>query len=153
MYQLTPPRIAIARVTEEPLSMSEHANAVADPACGAAVTFAGVVRDHDHGRHVTELRYEGHPNAADVLTRVVAEVARSHTDVVAYAASHRIGQLGIGDIALAVAVASPHRTAAVAGCALLVDPFVAAVGEMLVFPDRQLTLDRHRSLAVGPGRL
>lgn len=121
MYQLTFPRIAIVRVTDEPLSMSEHANAVADPACGAAVTFAGVVRDHDHGRAVTELHYEGHPSAADVLARVVAEVARAHPAVVAFAASHRIGRLRIGDIALAVAVASPHRTAAFAGCALLVE--------------------------------
>lgn len=121
MYQLTPPRIAIARVTEEPLSMSEHAVAVADQTCGAAVTFAGVVRDHDHGRAVTELHYEGHPSAEDVLTRVVAEVARAHPEIVAFAASHRIGRLRVGDTALAVAVASPHRAAAFAGCALLVE--------------------------------
>lgn len=121
MDQLIPPRIAIARVTEEPLSMSEHADAVADQACGAAVTFAGVVRDHDHGRTVAELHYEAHPSAADVLTRVVAEVARAHPEVAGFAASHRIGRLRIGDIALAVAVASPHRTGAFAGCALLVE--------------------------------
>ena len=45
----------LARVTEEPLSVADHEAAVADKAAGAVVSFAGVVRDHDGGRSVTEL--------------------------------------------------------------------------------------------------
>ena len=56
-------------VTSAPLSVAEHESAVADPAAGAVVSFAGVVRDHDEGRGVVRLVYEGHPSAASVGCR------------------------------------------------------------------------------------
>ncbi|WP_019815775.1 molybdenum cofactor biosynthesis protein MoaE, partial [Saccharomonospora saliphila] len=83
--------------------------------------FGGVVRDHDGGRAVTALYYEGHPSAADVLARVVAEVAGRHGQVRAVAVSHRLGALEIGDVALACAVAADHRTEAFTTCGDLVD--------------------------------
>ena len=110
----------IARVVDEPLSVAEHEDAVADKAAGAVISFAGVVRDHDGGRSVTELEYVGHPTAAEVLAEIVEEFA-AREDVHAVAVSHRIGLLGIGDVALACAVSSSHRGQAFAACADLVD--------------------------------
>ncbi len=110
----------IARVVDEALSVAEHEDAVADVAAGAVVSFAGVVRDHDGGRSVTELEYVGHPTAEQVLTEIVAEFA-AREGVHAVAVSHRIGLLGIGDVALACAVSTSHRGAAFAACADLVD--------------------------------
>jgi molybdenum cofactor synthesis domain-containing protein len=116
-------RVLLAEVTEEPLSMAEHEAAVADAAAGAVVTFAGVVRDHDHGRGVRDLEYVGHPTAKDVVAEVVAELAAKHgpAGVRAIAVSHRVGQLAVGDVALAVAVAAEHRKAGFVACADLVD--------------------------------
>jgi molybdenum cofactor synthesis domain-containing protein len=116
-------RVARATVTEEPLSVDEHAALVGDAAAGAVVTFAGVVRDHDHGRGVRDLEYVGHPTAKDVVAEVVAELAATHAPggVRAVAVSHRVGQLAIGDVALAVAVAAEHRRAAFDACSDLVD--------------------------------
>lgn len=116
-----PVRVLRATVTEEALSVEEHAALVVDAAAGAVVTFAGVVRDHDHGRDVRDLEYTGHPTAKDVVAEVVADVARRHGGVRAVAVSHRIGQLAVGDVALAVAVAAEHRREAFAACADLVD--------------------------------
>ena len=110
----------IARVVDEPLSVAEHEDAVADQAAGAVVSFAGVVRDHDGGRSVTELEYVGHPTAGEVLAELAEEFA-AREDVHGVAVSHRIGLLGIGDVALACAVSSSHRGAAFAACADLVD--------------------------------
>jgi molybdopterin synthase catalytic subunit len=84
------------------------------------VSFQGVVRDHDHGRQVTSLEYEGHPSAAQVLREVAAEIA-AEPDVYAVAVSHRVGSLAIGDVALVAAVSTAHRAAAFAACARLVD--------------------------------
>jgi len=116
-------QVCRATVTEQPLSVDEHAALVDDAAAGAVVTFAGVVRDHDHGRGVRELEYVGHPSAADVVAEVVADLARRHgpAGVRAIAASHRIGTLAIGDVALAVAVAAEHRAEAFAACSDVVD--------------------------------
>jgi molybdopterin synthase catalytic subunit len=110
----------IAVVTAEPLDLTEYERAVTDRRAGAVVSFAGVVRDHDHGRQVTRLEYEAHPSAEAVLKEVAAEIAADPA-VVAVAVAHRVGPLEIGDVALAAAVACAHRAAAFAACARLVD--------------------------------
>lgn len=120
-HPVVPARIALAQVTEHPLSVEAHAELVDDQSAGAVVTFGGVVRDHDGGKTVRKLLYEGHPTASDVLARVVAEVAGRRAGLRAVAVSHRLGPLEIGDVALACAVSADHRAEAFAACAELVD--------------------------------
>lgn len=110
-----------AAVGEEALDVEEHARLVDHAAAGAVVTFAGVVRDHDGGKAVTGLDYSAHPTAAALVAEIAADVAARATGVRAIAVSHRVGPLGIGDVALACAVAADHRAEAFATCALLVD--------------------------------
>ena len=112
--------VTIAEVVDRRLDLAAHESAVAERRAGAVVSFQGVVRDHDHGRPVTLLEYEGHPSAADVLRQVAGEIA-ADPDVYAVAVSHRIGKLEIGDVALVAAVSTAHRAAAFAACARLVD--------------------------------
>ena len=111
---------ALCRVTTAPLSVEEHLVAVERAASGAVVVFAGVVRDHDHGREVVSLEYEGHPTAAAVLRECLAQIAADPL-VYAVAASHRVGQLSVGDAALVAAVSAAHRGEAFAACERLVD--------------------------------
>jgi molybdopterin synthase catalytic subunit len=115
-----PTRLALVTVSADRLDLAEHEAAVADPRAGAVVSFQGVVRDHDHGRQVARLEYEGHPSATEILREVAAEVAADPT-VYAVAVSHRLGPLEIGDVALVAAVSTAHRAAAFAACARLVD--------------------------------
>jgi len=112
--------VALVEVVDAELKLEVHERAVADRRAGAVVSFQGVVRDHDHGRAVTELEYEGHPSAAAVLREVAEEIA-ADPDVYAVAVSHRVGSLRIGDVALVAAVSTAHRAAAFAACARLVD--------------------------------
>jgi molybdopterin synthase catalytic subunit len=107
-------------VTDRPLDVNEHAAAVGSASSGAVVTFAGVVRDHDHGREVTHLEYVGHPTAAKILEEVVREVV-GQSDAEAVSVAHRVGNLKIGDAALVVAVAGAHRAEAFATASRLVD--------------------------------
>jgi molybdenum cofactor synthesis domain-containing protein len=118
---VVPARVLRAEISESPISVEEHAALVADDAAGAVVTFSGVVRDHDGGKGVRDLDYEGHPSAKSVIEEVAADVAGRHRGVRALAVSHRIGPLAIGDVALACAVAAEHRAEAFAACADLVD--------------------------------
>lgn len=113
-------RVGLARVTAEPLDPAEHYAAVQDAAAGATVSFAGVVRDHDGGRGVTELDYHEHPTAGAVVAQVAAEIA-ARPGVIAVAVSHRVGLLRVGDIALAAAASGAHRREAFAACMDLVD--------------------------------
>ncbi len=112
--------VRLVAVSAEPLDVARHEAAIDDARSGARAVFCGVVREHDHDRDVTELEYEGHPSAEQVLTEIAAEIA-AHPDVLAVAVSHRVGSLAIGDVALVAAVATAHRRAAFEQCARLVD--------------------------------
>jgi molybdopterin synthase catalytic subunit len=114
-------RVRRAVVGTAPLDVAEHAALVDDPAAGAVVTFAGVVRDHDAGRGVRALEYSAHPTAGAVVAQVAADVAARAPGVRALAVSHRLGALAVGEVALACAVAADHRRAAFETCAELVD--------------------------------
>jgi molybdopterin synthase catalytic subunit len=100
------------------------------------VTFAGVVRDHDHGRAVTAIEYVAHPDASRLVARVAADVA-ARSDVDALAVRHRVGPLAVGDCALGVAVAAAHRAEAFQAAALLVDEVkrLLPVWKRQEFPD------------------
>jgi molybdopterin synthase catalytic subunit len=110
----------VADVVDRSISADEVSAVVATDQDGAVVTFAGVVRDHDGGKGVTALEYERHPSAGAVIAEVARTIADAHPEV-RIAVLHRVGALGVGDVALAAAVSSPHRAEAFAACGALVD--------------------------------
>jgi molybdopterin synthase catalytic subunit len=109
-----------AEISDRPLDEAHFRALVDVAAAGASVVFCGVVRDHDHGRPVVELEYQGHPSAAEVI-RTVAERIAARPEVLAVAVGHRVGTLRIGDVALVAAVSAAHRRTAFGACADLVD--------------------------------
>ena len=119
-------KLRLIAVRESELSLDEVRAAVAGPAAGGIALFAGAVRDSDHDRGVTGLSYSAHPSAADEL-RQVAEAIAEKFPVLSIAAVHRVGDLAIGDLAVVVAVACPHRAEAFDACRALIDELKASV--------------------------
>lgn len=109
-----------ARVGEERIDIAAIERAVADVSAGAVVVFSGDVRDHDRGRSVASLTYEGHPTAERIVGEVAREVA-AMPGVIALAVEHRIGPIPIGESALVAAVSAAHRGEAFDACRALVD--------------------------------
>lgn len=97
----------LASITHEAIDEAAVRQAVAAPGSGAVVTFAGVVRNHDDGRQVTALDYRSHPDAEKFLRQCVID--ESEKSGLRLAASHRVGELAIGDAALVVAGSASHR--------------------------------------------
>jgi molybdopterin synthase catalytic subunit len=118
--------VRLIALRESELSVDEVRAAVADPGAGGIVLFAGAVRDIDHDQGVTGLSYTAHPSAEAELRRVAEEVAEKF-GVVALAAVHRVGDLGVGDLAVVVAVSCPHRAEAFDACRALIDELKASV--------------------------
>ena len=121
-------QIRLIAIRDTELSVDEVRAAVADPAAGGIVLFAGAVRDHDSAKGVTGLSYTAHPLAEEELRRVAEEIADKHADdVIAVAAVHRTGDLAIGDLAVVVAVSCGHRAEAFTACHALIDELKASV--------------------------
>ena len=89
---------------------------------GAVVTFLGTVRaQSDEGRAVNGLFYEAQEAPAVRVFDAIASEARERWGACEIAIAHRVGELAIGEIAVCVAVASPHRAQAFAACAYAID--------------------------------
>ncbi len=80
---------------------------------GALVTFVGRARDRaDDGREVLELEYEAYPEMAGaVLAAIVGEVQQRWAEA-SVAVLHRVGVVPIGEAAVVIATAAPHRSEA-----------------------------------------
>jgi molybdopterin synthase catalytic subunit len=101
-----PPRVGL---TDGPIDV-EALERIAGTAHGAVVTFVGRARNRaDDGREVLELEYEAYSEMADATLRAVAaEVADRWPDC-ALAVVHRTGAVSIGEAAVAIVTAAPHR--------------------------------------------
>ncbi|MFF8725068.1 molybdenum cofactor biosynthesis protein MoaE [Streptomyces sp. NPDC015171] len=112
--------IKLIAVRETPLSVDEVFRAVGDDAAGGVVLFVGTVRNHDGGADVDGLGYSCHPAAEAEMRRIAEKVVADHP-VRALAAVHRVGDLRVGDLAVVVAVACPHRAEAFDASRRLID--------------------------------
>ncbi|HEV8356835.1 MAG TPA: molybdenum cofactor biosynthesis protein MoaE [Gemmatimonadales bacterium] len=93
---------------------------VSAPGRGGIAVFIGLVRDHQAGRRVERLGYSAYaPMAELVSAEIVAEAERRWP--VRVGLRHRLGDLGIGEAAVAVAVAGAHRDEAFAACRYVIE--------------------------------
>jgi len=106
----------LTRVQDAPLSVDEAARAVADGAAGAMCIFTGTVRDHSDAGDVTGLTYEAWHELADARLRELADDILDRWPARRVAIMHRVGDLGIGEISVIVAVSAPHRAEAFEAC-------------------------------------
>lgn len=96
-------------ITREPIKIEEIYQKVVRREAGAVTTFIGTVRELTNGKKTLYLEYEAYETmAVKKMEQIVTEMKKRWPDVEA-AISHRIGRLEISDIAIAIAVSSPHR--------------------------------------------
>ncbi len=110
-----------AVLTDQPLSLDRCLAAVTGPEVGGVCTFTGLVRRHSRGVTIERLDYEACEGMAvkvmvELCDEIEAEIAGARLAV-----EHRTGRLGIGDAAVVIAAAAPHRAEAFAACRALID--------------------------------
>jgi molybdopterin synthase catalytic subunit len=113
-------------LTDQIISLPDFMAQVESSSAGAVATFSGNVRTHDHGREVSTLSYEIHPQTETILSHVVAEVAARHK-LISVSVAHRFGKIELGQSALIVAISAEHRGEAFAACAEMVDEIKAKI--------------------------
>lgn len=107
-------------LVSHPIELSSLIVRVQAPARGAVATFLGLVRDHHGGREVLGLEYSAYgPMVEAECEHIVAEAAERFAAAIAL--EHRVGALDIGDVAVGIAAAAPHRDAAFNACRYVIE--------------------------------
>ena len=111
----------MVRLQPEPIVLDELIATVRRAGDGAVATFLGTVRDASRGRRVLYLEYEAYGGMAErEMERIVAD-ARARFEISDVAIVHRTGRLEIGEASVAIAVAAPHRAAALEATRFVID--------------------------------
>ena len=109
------------RFTQAPIDAAGARRELLDPGAGGFASFEGWVRDFNEGQQVTRLEYEAFEELAVAEgDRIVAE-ALARFPIKHALCIHRIGTLGLGDMAVWVAASSAHRGEAFDACRFIID--------------------------------
>lgn len=99
-------------ISSRPLDPAELIKKVEHRNCGAITTFIGTVREMTHGKKTLRLEYQAYEKmAVKKLEEIGSEIEEKWPGAIT-AITHRTGMLDISDIAVVIAVSSPHRKAA-----------------------------------------
>ena len=107
--------------SRDPLTPERYRERLADPAAGAYATFEGWVRDHNDGRAVHKLDYEGYEALGIKEGERIVAAALDKFDIANASCVHRLGDLVVGDLAVWVGVSSAHRAEAFEACRFIID--------------------------------
>lgn len=108
-------------LSDQALSLDRCIAAVRGPEMGGLVTFTGMVRRHNRGVTVERLEYEAYgAMATREMTRLCDEI-EAELPGTRLAVEHRVGTLELGDVAVVIAAAAPHRAEAFTACRAMID--------------------------------
>ena len=123
---LPPPRRSgRIRLSAEPLVPTEIESLVLDERFGAVLTFSGRVRSENEGAQVLSLEYEAYGEMVLSELERIFDEAEERFPFHRAAVAHRVGHLALGDIAVVLSVATPHRREGFELCAWLIDTLKA----------------------------
>ena len=109
-------------ITPNPLSPEVIVDSVRTDDYGAVIIFIGSVRNTcQKGKRVVSLEIETCGIDAEAKLRKIATDIRQNWQLQDIAICRRVGKLKVGEIALVVAVAAPHRQKAFQACQYAVD--------------------------------
>ena len=100
------------QIVEAPIVVDEVMQKVASRNAGATVVFLGTVREMTKDKRTLSLEYEAYAPMAERKLREIGEEMQAKWLQLKVAITHRVGRLDISEIALVIAVSSPHRKAA-----------------------------------------
>ena len=96
-------------IVTDPIAPEAVLNDLTSSKDGVCLLFLGVVRDHNEGRAVSGLDYEVYQGMAGKTLADISSEASDRFGTDRITVLHRIGELKVGEISTAIAVATPHR--------------------------------------------
>ena len=132
-------------LTEAPIQPGPIIEQVTSHQCGAIDVFIGTVRDQTQQRAVTRLEFEAYGPMAVKELQKIAEDARAQWPIDRLAVVHRTGVLDLGEIAVIIAVSTPHRAASFTACKYIIDTLkeTVPIWKKEVFEDGEVWVAAH----------
>ena len=107
-------------IVETPVDF-DHVRRVVTEASGAVSSFIGTVRNQTEGKEVLKLHYEAYRSMALKEMEKLVDRAVEKWPLNGVAIIHRTGDLFPGDVAVLIAVSTPHRADSFEACRFLID--------------------------------
>lgn len=109
------------KISDKPIDVQACIDAVQSERAGAIDVFIGTVRNHNNAKEVVRLEFETYDVMAVKKMEELASQAYNRWDIEKIVMIHRKGVLQIGDVAVVIAVSTPHRVASFEACQWLID--------------------------------
>jgi molybdopterin synthase catalytic subunit len=106
----------VKRITAAKIHPHKILNSVKDKNAGATVIFFGTVREHSELGKIRGMTYESYLEMAEDRMRRIENNLSHKWNIKRVRMIHRIGNLSVGDVSIAVAVSAPHRSEAFSAC-------------------------------------
>jgi molybdopterin synthase catalytic subunit len=103
---------SLASLVRAPIDPMAMVRVVSSPANGAVLLFLGAVRQVNDGRGVTGIDYSAYEAMAQRELETIVAEASARFDGADVAVQHRLGELGVEDVSVAIAVGHARRAAA-----------------------------------------
>lgn len=116
-----------SRITRSAIDPMAVLAEVSHDSAGGTVLFLGTIRDRSEGRRVVGLEYQAYKQMAERRMREIEEEVRRRWSVRKVAMVHRYGHLKVGEVSVAVAMASEHRAEAFEACRFAIDAIKRSV--------------------------
>ncbi|MFZ3579300.1 molybdenum cofactor biosynthesis protein MoaE [Virgibacillus sp. DJP39] len=96
-------------ITDKPIDINECVEKVTRAEAGAINTFIGTVREFTKGKKTLYLEYQAYASMAEKKLVQIGEEIAAKWENTETAIVHRTGRLDISEIAVVIAVSTPHR--------------------------------------------
>ncbi|KOP72564.1 molybdenum cofactor biosynthesis protein MoaE [Lysinibacillus sp. FJAT-14745] len=100
---------SLFEIIDKPIDVEEVRQKVTDRNAGAITVFIGTVREMTQGKKTLHLEYQAYPAMAIKMFEQISKEIQEQWPEAKVAITHRVGHLEISDIAVVIAVSSPHR--------------------------------------------
>lgn len=111
--------MAFIEIDNQPIDVSKLQQKLIAPEYGGLDIFVGFVRQWTGKIETQKIEYTSYrPMAIKELTKIAAKIEKRGGRVVI---KHRLGELKVGDLAVFVGVAAPHRQEAFEWCKYAID--------------------------------
>ena len=111
----------MVKIVETPIDIQQVIDLVRSDKAGAIDVFIGTVRSKTAEKNVVRLEYDAYNSMVIKEMQKIVDQAKEKWPVEKMAIHHRKGTLQIGEVAVVIAVSTPHRGDAFEACRFVIE--------------------------------